>query len=124
MDSVQLVAKKRRPVGHRMIKFPGGAEKYPGEPPALIANREVCEETSLAYLVGEEVWSAKSNDHTKYGYMVYFEDCSGEIRTWDIPDGDEMLEPPRWVRARDLKGKIFEGGELFYESVCRRLKVF
>ena len=124
MDSVQLRPSKRRPVGHKMKKLPGGSEKYPGEPPSEIANREVREETGLAYLVGEDVWSASTDSHTKYGYLVDFENCSGEMRTWNIPDGDEMLEPPRWVRARNLRGKIFEGGEVFYEYVCRLLRIF
>jgi len=126
MWSTQLVATKRRPEGHKMLKFPSGSEKFPGEPPAAIANREVREETRLAYLESVEIRKETlDDDHERYGYLLDFGDCYGEMRTWEERDGNELLGPPHWVDAADLYNKnwICEGHRDFCGAGCRFLGI-
>lgn len=123
MDSIQKVATRRRHVGHVMIKFPGGDAKS-GESPAETANREVWEETGLAFLRGEKVWvHHATDDHVRYGFLVDFEDCAGQVRTWTENDGKETLYPPRWQKASVLKNTVCEGQRDFCRHVCEILGV-
>src|SRR3989344_5003157 len=122
MKSTQLVATERREVGHEMLKFPSGGENFPGELPAAIAYREVGEETGLTYTRAIHVWKEAIEDHERYGYIVDFADCSGEMRTSEEMDGrKELLGPPFWMDAAGLDKRICDGHKELCEVACRYL---
>ncbi|MFZ2484717.1 MAG: NUDIX hydrolase [Minisyncoccia bacterium] len=107
------------------VKFPGGGNRIPNEPVIVNLLREVLEETYLIFLPdsAKEIWSREATDghHTKFGFLVLFEHCYGELRKESfIEDGDEV-SPPRFVKLNKLRNLICPAHYRFYRAVCQEL---
>ncbi len=109
VDSVSTHPETGRKSGPHM-KFPGGMNRIPDESVDLTGKREVLEETYLAFIRFEKVWERRvSEEHTKYGLLVRWEDCRGEMRKdFLIDNGDEMSRPHFEPLSR-LKFDLFPG---------------
>lgn len=96
-------------------KFPGGCERLPDEPIEMTGRREVLEETYLAFTQFEEIWKKKipepprEPEHTKYGLLVRFADCRGELRKDVLIDNGDEMSPPYWASVTTLKYQLFPG---------------
>ncbi|OHA91229.1 MAG: hypothetical protein A2758_02020 [Candidatus Zambryskibacteria bacterium RIFCSPHIGHO2_01_FULL_49_18] len=125
IDSVSTDRVGRK--SNRHVKFPGGMNRVREESVELTLQREVLEETHLALLpdMATELCRIQSGpDHTKYGFLVRFDDCRGRLRSESLHDnGDEMSEP-RWVPADVLGRELFEKHQPFFMEACRRLGIF
>lgn len=94
----------------KQTKFPGGMNRIPDESVGLTGQREVLEETHLAFTRFEKIWEKQvSEDHAKYGLLVRFEDCRGERRTEMLVDNGDEMSPPDWVPLSTLKWNLFPG---------------
>lgn len=114
-----------RVVGKVATKFPGGGSR-PQEPLIVTLQREILEETYLAFLPSSarEIWrNERKGEHTRYGFIIAYDECRGELRkTTFIEDGDEVSEP-RFVKVRALGSRICPSHFDFYEHLCQELGV-
>ena len=109
------------------VKFPGGGQDGPNESIEGTRDREVWQETNLAFLRSKLIWrkvvqNPEEPEHHKYGYLVNFEDCYGELRNVPKtePDGDE-LRIPGWVPAATLGRSLFASHQALFLAACRGL---
>jgi hypothetical protein len=95
----------------KQTKFPGGMNRIPGnEPIDVTGKREVLEETYLAFIKWEKVWEKQVNkEHAKYGLLVCYEDCRGELRQDVLIDNGDEMSPPYWASVSTLKFTLFSG---------------
>lgn len=123
IDSVSTDPKN----GHKSpnhTKFPGGMNRIPDESIDLTGKREVLEETHLAFNRFEKVWEKQVNsEHTKYGLLVRFEDCRGELRKDVLHDNGDDMSPPYWERISTLKSKLFRGHQMALLAAMEELGV-
>ena len=110
-------------------KFPGGTNRAnlaPRESVTMTLQREVLEETRLAILPqnAKQVWKAGvSANHTKYGFLVSFLDCRGELRTGSLIDNEDEMSEPYWVATSILGRVLFEKHQAPFLAACRELGV-
>lgn len=87
----------------RQVKFPGGMSRVGviGEPARVIAAREFLEETYLnvdmSHAQELEQVHLHHRKHTKHGFLLSAKCSSGEMRTTVLRDGDDEMQPPRWI---------------------------
>ena len=106
------------------VKFPGGGQEGPNESIEGTRDREVWQETHLAFQVSKEIWkNDDSPGHTKYGFFVRFENCYGELRRVFLNDSGDELEPPYWVPAATLGRSLFDKHQPLYLAACRELGI-
>lgn len=111
-------------MSERQIKFPGGMNRLPDEPLNVHVQREVLEETYLAFSRAREIWKKEVNKvHTKYGFMVNFEDCRGTLRTEVLIDNNDVIGPPYWALAVTLGPDLFGGHQDVYMKACCELGI-
>ena len=95
----------------KQVKFPGGMNRIPGESIELTMQREGLEETYLAFIPGDaiKVWEKEINpEHTKYAYLIPFSACRGELRKDELRDSGDVISPPYWAKADDLRYKLYD----------------
>ncbi|MEK7176918.1 MAG: hypothetical protein AAB719_01275 [Patescibacteria group bacterium] len=111
---------------HLQTKFIGGTNKeHLNESVDATRDREVMEESSLIFLNSERIWQKDvSSEHTKYGFLVNFEDCWGKLREAPMNDNGDELSAPYWVRAEDLARTLFHSHQEMYMVACRTLGIF
>lgn len=94
-------------------KFPGGDEKPEdlGDPRAT-ASRELEEETGLSWAQGifpHRVHRIQvSKRHFRVGYVLFFDECAGELRTTPSQGSKGTVSPGYWMKVKDLReqGKL------------------
>ncbi|MDO8424087.1 MAG: hypothetical protein Q7S54_00565 [bacterium] len=107
------------------LKFPGGVNRIPDEPIDMTGKREVLEETYLAFVRYEQVWEKQvSAEHTKYGLLVRFDDCRGELRATELVDNGDEMSPPRWEPLSALKFSLFSGHQPALLAAMERLGIY
>ena len=110
-------------------KFPGGTNRTnlaPGESITMTLQREVLEETRLAILPqnAKQIWQLEVGpEHTKYGFLVSFLDCRGELRTGNLRDNDDEMSEAYWVSVSTLGRTLFEKHQGPFMAACRELDV-
>jgi len=106
------------------VKFPGGMNRVPDEPVSVTIQREVLEETHLAFLVSEGIWRSEVNTgHTKYGFLVNFADCRGDLRKDTLIDNGDEMSPPYWVPATTLGRELYHSHQAALLVACRELGI-
>lgn len=110
----------------RVTKFPGGMNRLPDEPIDMTGRREVLEETYLAFAHYVQVWVKQvGEEHVKYGLLVRFEDCRGEMRREVLVDSGDEMSAPYWESVTVLKsGKLFPGHQLPLLAAMKHLGMF
>ncbi len=107
----------------KQTKFPGGMNRVPSEPLEVTIKREVLEETYLAFTRWQRIWEKQTAEHTKYGFLVRYEDCRGELRRESLNDNGDEMSPPYWVSASTLGRILFHTHQLPFLAACRELGV-
>lgn len=102
--------------GKRQTKFPGGMQREPIDPISVTLSRELAEETFLRYS-GElvEIWSqpvfdrvdGAKLDHTKHAFLVPYSECTGELRTVELQDQNDLMFPPYWEPMETAHHKLW-----------------
>jgi|SRR3989344_8712131 len=106
------------------VKFPGGGQEGPNESVEGTRDREVWQETGLAFRVSKEIWRDDSNPgHIKYGFMASYTECYGELRKERVIDINDELEPPYWAPVETLGRELFEKHQPLFMEALRRLRV-
>lgn len=121
IDSVSTDRLGRQSKKH--VKFPGGMNRVREESVELTLQREVLEETHLSLLPdkAKELCRIEATpSHTKYGFLVSFEDCRGTLRLEMLHDNSDKMWPPRWVSAAVLGRELFERHQPFYLKAIHR----
>ena len=88
------------------VKFIGGMRRLPEDTIEVSLTREIVEETYLRYSgplqeLGEPIpvrdrGNRSVIDHVKRGFLVPFDQCTGELRTETLIDDNDEMSPPRW----------------------------
>jgi|SRR3989344_3361938 len=106
------------------VKFPGGGQEGPNESVEGTRDREVWQETFLAFRHSKKIWTKEeSSEHLKYGFLVMAEDCYGELRALFLNDSGDELEPPYWAPVATLGRSLFPGHQSLFLAACRELGV-
>ena len=110
------------------VKFPGGGQEGPNEPVEGTRDREVWQETHLAFRSSKEIWKKEIWEkgilvHIRYGYLVRYEDCYGELRKVFMNDNGDELDPPYWAPAATLGRSLFDKHQPLYLAACRELGI-
>jgi 8-oxo-dGTP pyrophosphatase MutT (NUDIX family) len=104
------------------IKFPGGGQEGPNEPIEGTRDREVWQETNLAFLKSKKIWEKQvSPTHIKHAFLVDYEDCSGQLRTEFKEENGDELQPPEWIEVEELGRRLFEGHQMIFLAAYRDL---
>ncbi len=114
--------------GPKMTKFPGGGNRIPGEPVWLTVKRETLEETYLTVMIDDpkEIWShtpARDPNHTKFGFLIPYEECRGELRTKTVQDHNDEIEPPRFELVSCLKTRICDQHQPLFVAACLEIGI-
>ena len=123
MDSVSTDPRSGKKT-NKQVKFPGGMNRIPDESIQLTLQREALEETHLALLpeAGKEVWKKEVNaEHVKYGFLVNFQHCRGELRTEVLHDSGDEMSPPYWATVSDLRFVLYDTHQPPFVAACREL---
>jgi hypothetical protein len=85
-------------------KFPGGNNELQDKDLFIeTCRRELKAETYLELLAGnyesDRIYDRIIGGHRKIFYLINHNSLVGDLRTFPILDGDDTLEPPRWVLA-------------------------
>lgn len=109
----------------KQVKFPGGTNREcPDESVPFTRDREVWEETSLSFLTSKQIWQEEKNaEHVKFGYLVSYLDCWGELRPRSLIDDGDELSAPYWVSASTLGRALFPTHQSVYLAACRELGI-
>jgi hypothetical protein len=100
-------------------KFPGGTnQECVGESVPTTRDREAREETYLIFSKSKQIWKASGQYHVKYGFLVDWTDCWGQLRQVPIVDGRDELSPPRWVNASTLGRELSYSHQDVYLAAC------
>ena len=112
-------------VSELQTKFCGGMNRYADEPVIMTGRREILEELSLATLPVDfkEIWRLEIREHTKYGFLLSFEKCRGELRTEVLKDNNDTLGVPYWWPAVTLGRGLFHCHQAPYLAACRELGI-
>lgn len=104
-------------------KFVGGTNKEcPRESVEATRDREVLEEASLSFQTSKQVWKKEvSSDHTRYGFIVDFRYCEGELRQVPINDDGDALSVPYWVPATTLGRVLWPSHQGLYLAAISEL---
>lgn len=107
-------------------KFPGGTNKEcPQESVVDTRDREVFEESGLIITCAKRIWQKEVGwDHTKYGYLVDFLECEGDLREVPMVDDGDELSKPYWVSAVILGRILFHSHQELYMAAMRELSLY
>lgn len=90
-------------------KFPGGSnDDHSDEKETLVTLRRELEEETWLHLKAESepriIYGPNPEEkYPRIFYLLSIEAFEGELRDSDIIDGEDLLHPPRWVKAEDLE---------------------
>lgn len=92
------------------VKFPGGMHKVTDEDFEATIRRELPAETGLRIKQGAILPPPdgyKLEEQWKYLFLLNRRQCRGTRRKVTIPDGDSLLDPPRWLTYEELEEQLF-----------------
>ncbi len=107
-------------------KFVGGMQRMTDDTVEVTLTREIVEETYLRYSgplvpLGEPIPvpdrdNPRRIDHVKLAFLVPFSECTGELRTDVLTDGNDEMGVPYWVPLDEAGREIYRT----HQEILRR----
>jgi len=96
----------------KQTKPPGGGEKEIDDNNLILTcGRETAEETGLRLRAGAQPrfihCDERPDGHVKNAFWVWYEECSGKLRTQDLEENDSILKPPYWLPLKEFIRKVY-----------------
>ena len=111
----------------KQTKFPGGCERMENDPIDVTLRREIVEETYLAFLPqdAKKIWEKPihGRDHVKYGFLLFYGKCRGELRKEPLTDTGDQMSPPYWVEYKELRYKLYDTHQEPYMLAIQELEI-
>lgn len=112
--------------GQKQTKFPGGCQRKHNDPVDVTLRREIAEETFLAFMPESAKQIAefpvRGARHTKYCFLIPYEECQGELRKEILVDDGDEMSPPYWVDFRWLAQDLWRTHQNFYKLAVEELQ--
>lgn len=127
-DVVSTIPKTGEKTPRRTV-FPGGMQRESVDPIDVTLSRELAEETFLRYSgTLDQIYTVPvvdrgdrtKVDHVKSAFLIPFSECSGELRTVDLPDANDYHYPPYWEPIEEAGRKLQNSHQPILLAVMRR----